>query len=275
MKALFVIRKRLLTLSVLLGVMLNLNLSAQSHTAGDGFVKLLNEKNFDGLYLKIRSGDSTLAKKVYTADKGTIHVFKSFPDGYQLNVGNNETHGLVYTKKKYSKYILKFEYKWGKKRLNNFDQFQYDAGCYYHVYDDAIWPKGVEYQIRYDHTKNRNHTGDYWASNTSFQWFSKDSVTFLQQSEGGVKMPLKGGEHRAVLGAPFNALNNKWNKCEVIVMGNHYSIHKLNGMIVNMATNLSVEEGVIGWQSETAEILYRNIMIKEFDKIVPIEEFLK
>lgn len=42
-------------------------------------------------------------------------------------------------------------------------------------------------------------------------------------------------------------------------MGNTYSIHKLNGKIVNLATNLTLSEGIIGLQSETAEIYYRNI----------------
>ena len=57
-------------------------------------------------------------------------------------------------------------------------------------------------------------------------------------------------------------------------MGNAYTIHKLNGEIVNMGTNLSVGEGIIGFQSETAEIYYRNIEIKEFDKVVPMKKFL-
>ena len=85
-------------------------------------------------------------------------------------------------------------------------------------------------------------------------------------------MPIKKAEHLALENAKFNALNNKWNECEVIVMGNEYSIHKLNGQIVNMATNLSQAEGIIGLQSETAEIFYRNI--KEFKESVPIEIFV-
>jgi len=73
----------------------------------------------------------------------------------------------------------------------------------------------------------------------------------------------------------YNALNNKWNKCEIIVMGDKYTIHKLNGVIVNMGTNLSHSEGMIDFQSETAEKYYRNIEIKEFDEIVPMEKFIK
>lgn len=58
-------------------------------------------------------------------------------------------------------------------------------------------------------------------------------------------------------------------------MGDKYSIHKLNGKIVNMATDLLYSRGIIGLQSETAEIYYRNIEIKEFSEDIPIEKFLK
>ena len=58
-------------------------------------------------------------------------------------------------------------------------------------------------------------------------------------------------------------------------MGNQYAIHKLNGRVVNMATDLSNSEVIIGLQSETAEIYYRNIQIKEFDETIPMQEFLK
>lgn len=238
-----------------------------------GFVSLFNGKNLDGWYLKIRSGDEDLAKKVYAVDKGMIHVFKDFPKEYELNTGKNATHGLFYTNKKYSKFIFKFEYKWGEGKANNFNMYQYDAGMYYHVTDDKIWPKGIEYQVRYDHTKNQNHTGDFWAS--QIQWYSKDGSSFALPSEGGNKMPLKNGEHRALKDTKYNGLNGKWNKCEVIVMGDKYAIHKLNGKIVNMATELPYSEGVIGLQSETAEIFYRKIRIKEFDEIIPMETFIK
>ena len=40
-------------------------------------------------------------------------------------------------------------------------------------------------------------------------------------------------------------------------------------------TDLALEAGIIGFQSETAEIFYRNIEIKEFDKVIPSEAFLK
>ena len=41
-----------------------------------------------------------------------------------------------------------------------------------------------------------------------------------------------------------------------------------------MCFNMAPSEGIIGFQSETAEIYYRNIWIKEFDEVIPFEEFM-
>lgn len=242
----------------------------------DGFVSLFNGKNWDGWYLKLRSGDEEMAKKVYAIEDGQVHVFNDeFPDAYKLDTGENDTHGLFYTNKKYSKYIFRFEYKWGKRIANNFNRWQYDAGCYYHVIDDKIWPTGIEYQVRYDHTKDRNHTGDLIRpGGTDYLWYpSEDGKTFLHPDEGGKPTTVEGWLHFAKPTDNHNALNGGWNVCEIIVMGGEYAIHKLNGEVVNIATNLTPGEGIIGLQSETAEIFYRNIEIKEFDEIIPMEVF--
>jgi len=241
-----------------------------------GFTKIFNEKNWNGWHLKLRNGDAEMAKKIYAIEKKAVHVFKDMPDSLNLNTGENETHGLFYTDKVYSKYILRFEYKWGEKITNNFDRWQYDAGIYYHVTDDKIWPLGIEYQIRYNHETEQNHTGDLIRpKGADYSWYStKDGKHFLSPNNGGIPEEKRDWMHLASPTNNFNALNNKWNVCEIIVMGGAYTIHKLNGDIVNMAFNLTPSEGIIGFQSETAEIYYRNIKIKEFDEVIPMEVFL-
>lgn len=239
----------------------------------EGFVTLFNGKNWDGWHLKIRSGDAEAAQKVFGIDKGLVHVFKDMPDSTDLNNGKNLTHGLFYTDKKYSMFIFKFEYKWGKKITNNFSSFQYDAGLYYHVIDEAIWPKGIEYQVRYNHLKNKNHTGDFWGMPFKV-WTADENKQFAFAQDGGKLQAVRGGERLAKATTNFNALDDKWNQCEVIVMGDKYAIHKLNGEVINVAYDLPVGEGTIGLQSETAEVFYRNIKIKEFKEFVPIEKFL-
>lgn len=246
----------------------------------DGFETLFNGKNLEGWYLKLRNGDEEMAKKVFAIDNGAVHVFKDFPDSLNLNTDENETHGLMYSKKKYSKYILRFEYKWGEKITNNFDKWQYDAGVYYHVTDDKVWPIGIEYQIRYDHIKNRNHTGDLIRpAGADYVWYGdEDTKTYLSPEDGGKPEEEIAKKHWMHLAAPttnYHGDDGQWNQCEIIVMGDQYAIHKLNGEIVNVALDLTPREGIFGFQSETAEIYYRNIRIKEFDEIIPVEEFLK
>ncbi|WP_282165538.1 3-keto-disaccharide hydrolase [Cellulophaga baltica] len=267
---------QVLVFFLLITLVISCSSTKKASVSDDGFVALFNGKNWEGWYLKLKNGDHEMAKKVYAIDNGMVHVFKNMPDSLDLGTGENGTHGLFYTNKKYSKYILRFEYKWGTKITNNFERWQYDAGIYYHVTDDKIWPTGIEYQIRYNHVSNANHTGDFITGGTSLNWFAaKDSSTFLLPEKGG--LPTGQRKNKMLLASPnvaVNALNDQWNQCEIIVMGDTYTIHKLNGVIVNMGTDLSVSEGIIGFQSETAEIYYKNIKIKEFDEIIPMENFL-
>lgn len=239
------------------------------------FTTIFNGENFDGWYLKILSGNDSLAKEVYAIEDGAVHVFNDkFPDQYGFG-SEWDTYGLFYTEKEYSRYILRFDYKWGKKTANNYNAFQYDAGCYYHVIDDKIWPVGIEYQIRYNDSTDKNHTGDYWIGEaTPMEWYTDGDDHFLSEKDGGTKAEYRPGEHLALKGFKANGLNDKWNECEIIVMADEYSIHKLNGEVVNMATNLGIKAGKIGFQSETGEIFYRNIRILEFDETIYMEKFL-
>lgn len=260
----------------LFGLLLAVLLLASCNHSEQEFVSLFNGQDWTGWYLKIRSGDSAMAHKVYSIEDGMVHVFNdAFPDSIEVSTGENATHGLFYAEKEFSRFIFKFEYKWGKRIANDFDKWQYDAGFYYHVINDRIWPKGLEYQVRYNHLTGTNHTGDIWCNGTRFDWTADSTGRYLPASEGGIAQERRGGEHRAKQTANFHALDDEWNQCEVIVMGDKYAIHKLNGEVVNVGTNLSVDKGKIGLQSETAEIYYRNILIKEFDEDIPMEEFLK
>lgn len=102
---------RLLFLSSLL---FNFSVNAQKEKSKEeGFVKLFNGKDFEGWYLKLRSGDAEMAKKIFAIEHEEIHVFnKEFAKEFKLNTGENDTHGLFYSNKKYSNYILRFEHKW-------------------------------------------------------------------------------------------------------------------------------------------------------------------
>ncbi|WP_405296618.1 DUF1080 domain-containing protein [Algibacter sp. Ld11] len=268
--------RKIYLLVVVIFINISVGMAQTKASSKKGFHKVFNGENWDGWHLKLRNGDAEMAKKVFAIEDGMVHVFKDMPDSLNLGTGENATHGLFYTNKKYSKYILRFEYKWGKKITNNFERWQYDAGVYYHVIDDKVWPVGIEYQIRYNQETGLNHTGDLIRpKGADYKWFStKDGKSYLNPKDGGIAEVKRDWMHLATPTTNFNALNDEWNTCEIIVMGGEYTIHKLNGDIVNMAFNTTPSEGIIGFQSETAEIYYKNIEIKEFDKVVPVEKFM-
>lgn len=258
--------------------------AASADVPDEQFRPLFNGKNYEGWYIKLKDGDQALGERVFAIKDEMIHVFgEGWPDEIDLDKGTDATIGMLYTKKTFEKYHLKFEYKWGKKKANYFAKWQYDAGVYYHITDDKVFPTGVEFQIHYHHRKDRNGTGDLIRPpGQKYDWyFNTETSDYLHPDEGGIlyekQKSYKGRSwlHSAKITQNFNGLNDEWNSCELIVMGGEYAIHKLNGEVVNMAFNLQPAAGIIGFQSETAEIFYRNIEIKEFEKSVPADSFLK
>ncbi|MFD2587106.1 DUF1080 domain-containing protein [Croceitalea marina] len=248
----------------------------------NGYINLYNGQDLNDWNIMCRDFNKELAEKVFTSgENGVMHVFKDFEDEFGFKENRNETHCMFFSNKEYSRYSFKFEYKWGAKRFNNFDTYQYDAGMYYHVFDAKVWPQGLEYQVRYNHLEDLNHTGDIWNSGAQFDWYAQEGesstkeLSYLSPQEGGVAQKYRGGEHRASKKTVYNGLNGRWNKCEVIVMGNKYAVHILNDKVVNVLRNLSHSKGVIGLQAETAEIFYRNIEVKEFNSDIPIEKVLE
>ncbi|WP_169305369.1 3-keto-disaccharide hydrolase [Coraliomargarita akajimensis] len=238
------------------------------------YTALFNGEDLSGWNPVLRVPTDPRADEVFQVEDGAIHVFKNFPQDYGVTERRNATHGMLFTEQSFSRFILRFEYKWGDILLNNYATYQYDAGVYYHISGQGVWPHGLEYQVRYDHVEDRNHTGDFWASSVQIDWTSADGEHFAHPADGGQIVPRKRGEHRALKGASVHKLDGEWNRCEVIVMGSDYAIHKLNGQVVNVGTNLTAGEGVIGLQAETAEIFYRNIEILELPESLPIDHFL-
>ena len=90
----------------------------------DNYTILYNGSDFSDWTLMCRGENPDLPKNVFTpGDNGELHLFKDIPDSTGLNEGKNDTHGMIFTKKTYSKYSFKFEYKWGKKIYNNFGKY--------------------------------------------------------------------------------------------------------------------------------------------------------
>lgn len=243
------------------------------------FTSLFNGKNLDGWTSLIRKEeDKELKKKVFSVEDGMLHFFKGVPAGFDSDAkpDDRRSFGAVFTDKKYTNYIFRFEYKWGNKSVNTPEELNLNSGCFYHVQEPKIWPKAIECQVQYNHKSNRSNVGAVLRGGNTYTVYgaNEESDSFLSPENGGIPIEgrLKGFSPSQIETTPEQALG--WNQVEIIVMGDLFAIHKLNGEIVNLITNISIGEGYIGLQAEFAEIFYRNMRIKEFEEPLKLKSFI-
>lgn len=104
----------------------------------------------------------------------------------------------------------------------------------------GIWPKSIEVQLL-----NQN-AGDFWIIGTEL-----DVENEAARREGRRHKNLTDDSEKPL---------GEWNHFEILCKGNEITV-KVNGTLVNHATNCSVTEGAICLQSEGAPIEYRNIRL--------------
>jgi hypothetical protein len=140
--------------------------------------------------------------------------------------------GYFYTEQSYSNYVLRYDWRYpaGSSPESN-------SGCLVHIQPpNALWPKSVEPQGRYfDHGK---------------LFFIK--VKPLEQK-------FDAEAHKQAI-KPMG----EWNTTEITCDSDGTVSVKLNGVPVSSGKT-ELKEGPIGWQSEGAEIHFRNILIKKRD----------
>lgn len=163
-----------------------------------------------------------------TVDPTTVWTAK---DGVVRCTGSPA--GYMRTLKKFSNYKLTFEWRWPEKGGN--------SGCLLHISgEDKVWPKSIESQL------HRGDAGDFWV---------------IDGTEFNEHKPNKPGDRRVPKMAESNEKPlGEWNKKEVICSGNTIKIF-VNGLLQNIATGATVNEGHIGLQSEGSPIEFRNILL--------------
>jgi hypothetical protein len=143
--------------------------------------------------------------------------------------------GYFATDKGYKNYVLRFD--WRYKRpdgLQDEAKFNGNSGLLVHITGEhKVWPRSVEVQ-----GMNREH-GRIFAI-------------------GGAK-----GKYTTDTAAQKKAIKpvGEWNTTEV-TSENGKLTSKVNGVVISEGMG-ELTEGPIGWQSEGAEIHFRNIQIKE------------
>jgi hypothetical protein len=181
------------------------------------------------------------------------------PDGvFQIKDGvlhiSGSEFGYVITRKEYESYYLRAEFKWGTATYAPRATQTRDSGILYHVTGPLnVWPRAIELQIQ------EGGTGDIWLVegsnlNVHGKTVKKDWPCFDRFGKGpfrditGYRDPV--GEVERPRG--------EWNLVELIADHDRVT-YLVNGKLVNEGDGANPARGRILFQSEGAEVFFRNI----------------
>lgn len=189
-----------------------------------GFEKIFNEKDFTGIKFAM-GGKKGEPGETFKVQEGMI-VCSGMPAGYW------------YTEKKYKEFTLRFDYRYKRPAdLQDDSKFTGNSGYLFFFANpgehQGSWPKSLEIQ-----GQNRGVLSIIGIGGFK----SKNQVS----SEARTKAIKPVGE---------------WNSIEIASKGGTVTA-SLNGTPVTTVTDLEANEGHIAFQSEGAEIHWRNIRIK-------------
>jgi hypothetical protein len=162
-------------------------------------------------------------EKTWSVKEGTL-VCTGHPNGY------------FYTDKSYKNYVLVYDWRYKRPSgLTDDLKFGGNSGCLVHIQPPhKVWPKCVEVQ-----GMNRDH------GMLLFLGCKKLEAKYDRAARNKATKPV-----------------GEWNTTEITCGADGSISCKINGTEVSSGRG-NLTEGVIGFQSEGAEIHFRNIKIKE------------
>ncbi len=186
-------------------------------------------------------------KHVFTVEDGMVHV-----SGTEM--------GYFITKKEFKNYYLRAEFKWGEGTFAPRAGQARDSGILYNVQGpDKVWPRSVEFQI------NEGCTGDFWMTDGA-ALTGKDGARVVGPPGSAKKIDrFNKGPWKNVVGYrdPVNELekpHGEWNLVELVNRDGHVWQY-VNGKLANEGTDAFPSSGKILFQSEGAEVYFRNIKL--------------
>lgn len=173
-------------------------------------------------------GDAKAAMEdVWSVNDGVL-ACKGQPVGY-----------LITEKDDFHDYVLSLEWRWPEKGGNN--------GVLVHVTEPGalgVWPKCLEVQL------GSGDAGDFWVIGTTIDVENAD-----QRRDGRRHLNLSDGDEKPI---------GEWNHMEITCRGDEVRV-KVNGKLVNHATNVSQTRGAIALQSEGTPIEFRNVILEQLE----------
>ncbi len=212
---------------------------------GPGIV-LFDGKDLSGFdtFLQ-RDGLNNDPSHVFAVEHGVIHV-----SGTQM--------GYIITQQSYGNYYLRAEFKWGEGTFAPREGQARDSGILYNVEGpQKVWPRSIEFQIQ------EGATGDFWMTDgAALTGPGGERVTGPPGSALKIDRMMK-GPWKNVTGFrdPENELerpHGEWNLLELVNDGVNVKQY-VNGVLANVGTNPFPATGKILFQSEGAEVYFRNM----------------
>ena len=241
----------------------------------EGFTALFDGKSLTGwTSARSKNEDQSGIFSVNEEEKA-IHAYAG------REAGSRQGTDCLVSEKEFSHFILKIEYKWLEKRFAPRPDWDRDAGLLYHVHGNLkkVWPLSLEMQIGESladqpngkREKLRSHTGDLYVLGKKLRTQTPFKDGFYSPDAPRQK------EKRVFTNRGVEKPKGQWNQIELRVHGSEKATYLLNGEVVLETFDFIQEgkdgettplgKGHIGLQAEWAELLYRNIQIKE----LPIE----
>lgn len=237
----------------------------------EGFVPLFDGKTLEGWTSAKSKGEGDWGPFSVNESEQAIHVYA----GCEAN--SKQQSDCLNTDKQFSHFILKLEYKWLENRYAPRTDWDRDAGLLFHVHGDLtkVWPLSLEMQIGESPgdkpggrgNQGRFHTGDLFVLGRDLHTTTPKTGRYYD-AEGEKK---RGKHVHTQLGV--ERPKGEWNEMEIQVHGSEKATFILNGEVVletfdftqkdKEGNNFPLDKGHIGLQAEWAELLYRNIRIKE------------
>ena len=187
------------------------------------------------------------------------------PDGvFRVEDGNIHISGTEYgyliTKRSFSRFYLRAEFKWGQGTFMDRAGKARDSGILYYVQGpNKIWPRSVEFQVM------EGGTGDFWLTDGA-ALTGKDGKRVTGPPGSAVKIDRFGkGPSQNVTGfrdpvGEVEKPHGDWNLLELVTDGKTVRQY-VNGKLVNEGTDPFPSSGKILLQSEGAEVYFRNVSL--------------
>lgn len=185
------------------------------------------------------------------------HIFRV--EGDLIHVSGREM-GYLVSKQSFHRFYLRADFKWGKGTFGERAGQARDSGILYNIQGEPkVWPRSIEFQIK------EGETGDFWMTDgAALTGADGKRVTGPAGSALNIGHIGKGPEKNEVgfrnasgeLERPYG----QWNRLEVVV-DDKVIRQYVNGKLANVGSDPFPTEGKVLFQSEGAEIFFRDIQL--------------